>query len=116
MYRTERVFVQVIILLLSVFIVPFSHGQTTPTVNGLFYGDGDVNKYSFLTENPGRGTQYYNLTGDTLNLAVVLNPSVNDNVFGIKKNDVDDTYLESACGIDLQRQLDAMEFKQHDLG
>ncbi|UCE17956.1 MAG: hypothetical protein JSV84_13975, partial [Gemmatimonadota bacterium] len=78
-------------------IATLSFAQTTPTVNGLFYGDGDVNNYYFLAENPGRGTLYYNLSGNILYLAVVLSPSVNDNVFGIKKNDVDDTYLESAC-------------------
>jgi len=70
-----------------------------PTVNGLFYGDGDVNRYLFLNEDPGRGAVYYYLDDDNgiLYIAVVVNESVNDNVFGWSgKNDPDRDYVESA--------------------
>ena len=70
----------------------------TPTVNGLFYGDGDQNNYYFLGENLGRGKLYYNREGNTLYLAVVVDISVNDNVFGYKdQNDKrDEPYWTSA--------------------
>ncbi|HEC76017.1 MAG TPA: hypothetical protein ENI33_02015, partial [Thermoplasmatales archaeon] len=67
-----------------------------PTVNGLFYGDGDYNKYYYLSEDPGRGTLYYYLDNDILYIAVVVNASVNDNVFGDKGNTSDITYLQRA--------------------
>jgi len=67
----------------------------SPTVNGLFYGDGDVNKYNLLsTALGGRGSVYFRLDGDTLYLAVLVNSSVNDNVFG--SNKLDRSYLDSA--------------------
>ena len=57
----------------------------TPTVNGLFYGDGDTLNYSFLAADPGRGTLYYSLVGETLFVAMVLDSAVNDNVFSETK-------------------------------
>jgi len=65
-------------------------------VNGLFYGDGDVSNYYYLSEDPGRGSIYYNLIGGILYIAVVVNESVNDNVFADKGNASDITYLQRA--------------------
>ena len=75
-----------------------ANGGGTPTVNGLFYGDGDESNYYFLGEDPGRGTLYYNRLGNTLYLAVVVSNTVNDNVFGKIKGDVplDIAYVQSA--------------------
>ena len=70
----------ILVILSLVTLVAASGG--TPTVNGLFYGDGDQYNYYFLGEDPGRGTLYYNRVGDTLYLAVVVDISVNDNVIG----------------------------------
>ncbi len=72
----------------------------TPTVNGLYYGDGDETNYFFLRAADGaRGSVYYNLVGDTLYVLMLLDGSVNDNVFGIRsqgQNRPDGDYLESA--------------------
>jgi len=66
-----------------------------PTVNGLFYGDDDVYRYTLVaTALGGRGSIYYHLNGDMLYLAIVVNSSVNDNVFG--SNSMDRNYLDSA--------------------
>jgi hypothetical protein len=65
-----------------------------PTVNGLFYLDGDVNNYYYLGESGTRGTLYYRLQGGTLYVAVVVSHTVNDNVFGMKGTD--GAYLLSA--------------------
>jgi len=84
------------LVILSLATLVAADGGGTPTVNGLFYGDGDENNYYFLGENPGRGKLYYNREGNTLYLAVVVDDSVNDNVFG-DTGDADDTvYLKSA--------------------
>jgi len=68
----------------------------TPTVNGLFYGDGDYLCYDLLAENPGRAQLWYHLEGDVLYAALVLSTSINDNVLGEIKNDIDDGYVQSA--------------------
>lgn len=72
-----------------------------PTVNGLFYGDGDDSRYNLYAENPGRSALYYYLDGTTLYAALVISSSVNDNVFGVKKcnppaSAPDKDYLASA--------------------
>jgi hypothetical protein len=68
----------------------------SPTVNGLFYGDGDDARYIFLASDPGRGYLYYYIEGSTYYFAVVLDPSVNDNVFGDVGLSADQTYVQSA--------------------
>ena len=68
----------------------------TPTVNGLFYGDGDNLCYELLAENPGRAQLWYHLEGDVLYAALVLSTSINDNVFGAIDDDTDDAYVISA--------------------
>jgi hypothetical protein len=67
-----------------------------PTVNGLFYGDGDWDRYEFLAENPGRSALYYYLDTNTniLYAALVISTSFNDNVFG--QQGVDTAYVDSA--------------------
>jgi hypothetical protein len=65
-----------------------------PTVDGLFYLDGDVNNYYYLSESGTRGTLYYRLEGTTLYVAAVVSETVNDNVFGMKG--ADGAYLASA--------------------
>jgi hypothetical protein len=70
--------------------------QSTPTVNGLFYGDGDDARYIFLSSDPGRGYLYYYKDGSTYYFAVVVDPSVNDNVFGDLSNSGDKSYVQSA--------------------
>jgi len=75
-----------------------SPSSGAPTVNGLFYGDGDVNRYLFLNEDLGRGAVYYYLDDDTdtLYIAVIVNASVNDNVFGNTDNSSDIDYVKTA--------------------
>ncbi len=70
----------------------------TPTVNGLFYGDGDQYNYNFLGEDLGRGKLYYKRVGDTLYLAMVVSQTVNDNVFGWsqQQGDPDRYYVGTA--------------------
>ncbi|UCE19139.1 MAG: hypothetical protein JSV84_01980, partial [Gemmatimonadota bacterium] len=87
--------VGVISLLVTVLSASVSRAQTAPTVNGLFYGDGDTLNYYLLAEEiDGRGSLYYNLVGDTLYIAMVVDATVNDNVFGTKT--LDDSYMLSA--------------------
>jgi len=70
----------------------------TPPVNGLYFGDGDEANYYFLMGGTsGRGDVYYNLTGNTLYVLMLVDEGVNDNVFGwSKKHDPDRAYVESA--------------------
>jgi len=75
--------------------------EAEPTLNGLYYGDGDVNNYTLLGENLNpdgtpRAKLYYwdSSTSENIYLAVVVDPSVNDNVFGTKA--LDGAYLSSA--------------------
>ncbi len=87
------------ILLTGIFLLSILNfsvfAQSVPTVNGLFYGDGDAANYQTLgVSEAGRGTLYYNLDGDTLYIAMVVDQSVNDNVFGWRDHDT--AYLQSA--------------------
>ena len=72
--------------------------DSAPVVNGLFYGDGDYQRYAFLGEDPGRGALYYHQdTNGILSLAMVVSSKVNDNVFGdSKKGSPDEAYVKSA--------------------
>ena len=71
-----------------------------PTVNGAFYADSDNETYQFLTESTeAKARVYYYLDENILYLAVVVDPSVNDNVFGnLDKQDTpnDIDYVKSA--------------------
>jgi len=66
-----------------------------PTVNGLFYGDGDDAKYvEYATSYLGSKLYlYYDAPSATLYTALVVSTSVNDNVFG--KPDGGKTYMAS---------------------
>lgn len=56
--------------------------QTPPITNGLFYGDGDHERYALLYNDVGRGKMYYYVDANKMYLAFVLDPSLNDNVVG----------------------------------
>lgn len=77
------------------FIITSSVFAQAPTVNGLLYGDGDIGRYTDVTTAPlGHGMMYKYLDGNVLYVAVVVNPSVNDNVFDGKVY-ADDGYVQS---------------------
>ncbi|MCL4205900.1 MAG: DUF4347 domain-containing protein, partial [Pirellulaceae bacterium] len=56
----------------------------TPTVNGLFYGDGDFQDYTLFNTSIGGSGLYINFDANTNTLyaALVVSRTVNDNVFG----------------------------------
>lgn len=75
--------------------------HAAPTVNGLFYGDGDVDEYAFLqndTTGGSRGKLYVAQEGSTVYLALVVDETVNDNVCGTKSGQPpnDSDYMASA--------------------
>ncbi len=53
-----------------------------PTVNGLFYGDGDESNYVLYNTSIGGSKLWYTVSGNRLYVALVVDRSVNDNVFG----------------------------------
>lgn len=72
-------------------------GKSTPTVNGLFYGDGDYMLYSPIATVPSGTTMYAFLDEQAdgtriLYIALVVSRAVNDNVFDRHKT----PYMESA--------------------
>ena len=82
-------------LAISLLLISGSAHAVAPTVNGLFYGDGDAANYTLLASNGDeRGDLYYSVVDDVLYLAVVMNRTVNDNVFGDQQADA--TYLANA--------------------
>ena len=58
--------------------------QTIPTVNGLFYGDGDYERYVPIATSAegGRLYGYFDTTTGRYYAAVVVSRQVNENVFG----------------------------------
>ena len=96
--RPIRVILVTCVAAALLMVVPATAYATPPTVNGLFYGDGDHSRYFFLTrDTAGRADVYYYLAGNALYLLVLVDDSVNDNVFGwSKKHDPDRAYVESA--------------------
>ena len=97
--RLLQLFLTVGLLTTALAVIPPAEAAAgTPTVNGLYFGDGDEANYYFLMEGTsGRGDVYYNLTGNTLYLLMLVDESVNDNVFGwSKKHGADRAYVESA--------------------
>ena len=98
--RVFQLFLIAGLLTAALAVIPTSADAAagTPTVNGLYFGDGDEANYYFLMEGTnGRGDVYYNLTGNTLYLLMLVDESVNDNVFGwSKKHHPDRPYVESA--------------------
>jgi hypothetical protein len=100
--KLESLFRSFLILATLLVLVPTGSvaAVALPQVNGLFFGDGDYATYYFLADDPGRGSLYYYPAGDTLYLAVVVDTSVNDNVFGYsKKGDPDRAYVESVSWV-----------------
>jgi uncharacterized protein (TIGR02597 family) len=64
----------------------------TPLVNGLFYGDGDSERYVLIAESPGGSKLYgyFDTTTSRYYSALVVDRAVNDNVVGNK------TYTDNA--------------------
>ena len=79
-------------------IVPSQIQGQSPTVNGLFYGDGDYQRYNLWAVSPdANGTLYYYIEGETLYIATVANyGTVADNVIGDDGNSEDEDYLLSS--------------------
>ncbi len=87
-----------VIALTVIVISAVSAGEGgVPTVNGLFYGDGDVDRYVYLAESPGRAKLYYYLDdSNEFFVAGVIDRAVNDNVFGDTSDPTDQLYVQSA--------------------
>src|SRR6056297_1444597 len=96
-------------LLCAVALVTSAAAQTTtsdPNPNGLFYGDGDNNRYPSTpyavseTVNGGGGSKVYlRLEGTVLHVALVVDRSVNDTVIADVRGadgNIGDAYLQSA--------------------
>jgi len=64
-----------------------------PTVNGLFYGDGDESEYVLYNTSIGGSKLWYTVSGNRLYVALVVDRSVNDNVFSPQSNSA---YTQSA--------------------
>ena len=61
-----------------------------PTVDGRYWGDGDNANYLFLRRaDYNRGDVYYKIDGTTMYLLILVDGSVNDNVFGQHPADKD---------------------------
>ena len=81
-----------------------AQGSSPIEVDGLFYGDPDgaapydrdKDVYLHLAEDPGRGDLYYYVANGNLYFAMVVLPSVNDNVFGDMGYSYDKAYAKSA--------------------
>jgi hypothetical protein len=54
----------------------------SPTINGLYYGDNDQNLYVQYNTSGFGSTLWYSFSDNTLFVALVVDRSVNDNVFG----------------------------------
>ena len=86
--------------------------SSTPTVNGLFYGDEDNNRYPSTpyAVSEGGSKLYVTLQNGTLYVALVVDRSVNDNVFDIKQTGGGGTltnYMNSA-GWSSHREADRL--------
>ena len=82
-HRGPRIALAVVsCLLVAGLLAPAAAAQ--PTVNGLFYGDGDSNRYTYWAESYYGSDLYIYLDvpSATLYVALVVDRSVNDNVFG----------------------------------
>ncbi len=60
--------------------------RAAPTVNGLFYGDDDQSRYVLYNTSIGGSKLWYTVSGNRLYVALVVDRSVNDNVFSSKSN------------------------------
>lgn len=74
-----------------------SAATATPTVNGQFYGDGDHLEYvEFATSYYGSKLYvFYEAPTTTLYVAMVVEPSVNENVFGNPPDGSSNSYMTS---------------------
>jgi len=60
--------------------------HAAPTVNGLFHGDGDANRYVLYNTSVGGSKLWYTVAGNRLFVALVVDRSVNDNVFSSNRD------------------------------
>jgi hypothetical protein len=82
---------------LALAILWASAATATPTVNGQFYGDGDHLEYvEFATSYYGSKLYvFYDAPATTLYAAMVVEPSVNENVFGNPPDGSTKSYMTS---------------------
>ncbi len=81
------VVILVLVMITSVVTGTFSaRAASPPTVNGLFYGDGDDAIYWEYQEAPSGSDLYVYLDGPILYVALVVDRSVNDNVCSPQSN------------------------------
>jgi len=87
--KTDRRYILRAALISSVLLLAGA-GWGGPTVNGLFYGDGDQNSYVLYNTSVGGSKLWYTVVSNRLYVALVVDRSVNDNVFGNR------TYTQNA--------------------
>lgn len=81
------------ILMMLLALVPAGVVSAAPSVDGR----PDIGNYSVYGYSPGgRGTLYYALDGSTLYVMMVVDETVNDNVFGKDKDAGDKAYVATA--------------------
>ncbi len=79
---------------LFIFLIMVSlNTSAVPSVNGLFYGDGDENQYVLYNTSVGGSKLWYTIHDNRLYVALVVDRSVNENVFSPK---ADKDYTSSA--------------------
>lgn len=83
--------------ILALAVLGSAKANATPTVNGRFYGDGDHLEYAeFATTYYGSKLYvFYDAPTTTLYVAFVVEPSVNENVFGQPPDGMSSTYMAS---------------------
>jgi hypothetical protein len=79
-----------------------------PSVNGLFFGDGDNNDYVFYDESANGSDLYIYFDSPTLYVALVVDRSVNDNAFAMKGWQGNDYVKDPAVGFAGHRALDRL--------
>ncbi|NQU41233.1 MAG: hypothetical protein HQ523_14890 [Lentisphaerae bacterium] len=105
-YRRGSVCRRPSVLPLVLFLLGLGSGVTyaaAPTVNGLFYGDGDSLNYPATpyASSTGGSDLFITLQSNTLYVALVVDWFVNDNVFSPKTN----TALTASAGWTQHRTL-----------
>jgi hypothetical protein len=101
MLKVLKVLVASALTLSSIFVLTPAQpiaADPAPTVNGLFYGDGDNTIYTLLNTSyfGSKLYAYYDAPTTTLYVALVVDRSVNDNVFGASHSGYSGNYMSSA--------------------
>ena len=88
------------VLLATLMVTPVVLAAGPPTVNGLFYGDGDSTKYTYYGTSPIGGATiwtYADASAQKLYVALVVDGRFNDNAFDMKLHPGDPSaYMQSA--------------------